>query len=119
MKARKITAGLITMLSAVALTACTGAGAKIEGSWTEPVPGMPEKVQGFKLKNGGEAVSINMETLRYEKWEKKGDMLILTGKSIGNSQTIPFTDTMIIESLTKDKLVLKSGNETMNFKKQQ
>ena len=50
-----------------------------------------------------------MSTLQYEKWERHGDMLILQGTSIGNSQTINFTDTLTIEKLTKDSLVLKDG----------
>ena len=45
----------------VGLAACSGV--QIEGSWIEPVPGMPEMVQGVTLENGGRATSINMATL--------------------------------------------------------
>ena len=100
------------------LTSCNGTS--IEGSWTEPVPGMTDMQQGFTLEEGGKASSINMSTLQYEKWERHGDMLILQGTSIGNGQTINFTDTLTgqtinftdtltIEKLTKDSLVLKDG----------
>lgn len=46
----------------------------IEGKWTEPVPGMGNQMQGIELKEDGKASSINMATLQYEKWEKKGEM---------------------------------------------
>lgn len=59
-----------------------------------------------------------MATLQYEKWEKKGNMLILSGKSIGNHETISFTDTLTIEELTENKLTLKKGSLTINYQKQ-
>ena len=70
------------------------------------------------LGKGGKASSINMATLQYEKWEKKGNMLILSGKSIGNHETISFTDTLTIEELTENKLTLKKGSLTINYQKQ-
>lgn len=71
-----------------------------------------------KFGKGGKASSINMATLQYEKWEKKGNMLILSGKSIGNHETISFTDTLTIEELTENKLTLKKGSLTINYQKQ-
>ena len=70
---------------------------------------MTDMQQGFTLEEGGKASSINMSTLQYEKWERHGDMLILQGTSIGNGLTVNFTDTLTIEKLTKDSLVLKDG----------
>ena len=75
-------------------------------------------MQGVNLEIGGKASSINMATLQYEKWEKKGNMLILSGKSIGNHETISFTDTLTIEELTENKLTLKKGSLTINYQKQ-
>lgn len=103
-------------MTAVVFTACTETS--IEGKWVEPVPGMENQVQGINLEKGDKASSINMATLQYETWEKKGDKLILSGKSIGNSQTISFSDTLTIESLTNDKLNLKKGDLTINYQKQ-
>lgn len=73
------------------LTACGGNAT--EGEWVEPVPDMENQVQGFDLKAGGKASSINMATLQYENWSKDGNMLILSGKSIGNHTTISFSKT--------------------------
>lgn len=98
------------------LTAC--GGNSIEGKWVEPIPGMESQVQGINLEEGGKASSINMATLQYENWSKNGDMLILSGKSIGNHETISFSDTLIIEKLTKDELTLKKGSLTIHYKKQ-
>lgn len=71
--------------------------------------------QGIKIEFKGKATSINMATLQYETWENKGDKLILTGKSIGNRQTLSFTDTLTIEKLTQDSLILNKGNYTLRY----
>ena len=61
-------------------------------TWGEPIPGMPGKVQGFRLEADGGASSVNMATLTTERWKREGDRLILEGKSIGNGQTIEYRD---------------------------
>lgn len=99
---------MVASLSAWALLAC-GESGSLAGKWVQPVPGMPQMEQGFVLEEGGKASSVNMATLAYEKWEKQGDRLILSGKSIGNHQTIVFSDTFDIEKLTPDRLVLQKG----------
>lgn len=104
------------MLAAMAFTACSGNG--IEGAWVEPVPGMAGMTQGIKMEVGGKASSINMATLRYETWKREGDRLILTGKSVGNRQTLPFVDTLVIEKLTQDSLILKKGTFVVRYSKQ-
>lgn len=81
---------------------------ELVGLWVEPVPGM-DMVQGFELKAGGEAHSINMATLLYDRWTCEGDRLILTGESMGNGEICPFTDTLRIESLTADSLIVNRG----------
>jgi hypothetical protein len=109
----KSVCGLVTV---VVFSACSGCN--IEGKWVEPIPGMESQMQGIHLEKGGKATSINMATLQYEKWEKQGDMLILSGKSIGNSQTIDFADTLTIINCTSDHLSLQKGNLTINYQKQ-
>ncbi len=103
-------------MTVVVFTAC--GGNDIEGKWVEPIPGMENQMQGVSLEKGGKASSINMATLKYEKWEKKGNMLILSGTSIGNHVTGPFTDTLTIEKLTENELILKSDYLTKSYKKQ-
>lgn len=66
-----------------------------------PVPGQPGKVQGFRLEEGGKASSINMATLVYEGWKRDGDVLTVSGKSVGNRQTIPFTENFRIVKLSR------------------
>ena len=101
---------------AISFVSCNRVG--IEGKWVEPVPGIEGEVQGVSLEKDGKASSINMATLRYDNWEREGDNLILFGKSIGNGQTISFIDTLSIEKLTADELVLKKGDWIVNYKKQ-
>ena len=91
----------------------------LEGSWVEPVPGMEEQTQGFTLNEDGTAVSINMATLQYQEWSASGDTLVLTGKSIGNGQTIDMTDTLLIVSVSADSLVVRQHQLTRTFHKAQ
>lgn len=86
---------------------------KINGAWVEPVPGMPETVQGFLLEKGGNASSIQMATLKYRSWKRTDNLLILQGESIGNHQAIEFCDTLTVVRLTSDSLIVKRG-ETLS-----
>lgn len=79
----------------------------LTGDWIEPVPGTTNTIQGFSLKENGEATSINMATLQYKSWTQEDNRLILSGESIGNHQTISFSDTLKIFKLSKDSLILK------------
>ena len=91
----------------------------LAGSWVQPIPGMEEQIQGVSLVKGGKAESINMATLVYERWEHKGNQLILHGKSIGNGQTIVFDEIYVIKKLTREELVLQAeGREEQVFVRQ-
>ena len=95
----------------IAMTACNEKKSKVTiiGSWIIPVEGQPGKMQGIRLGEDGEASSINMATLVYKYWEQQGDELYLTVKSIGNGVEIEGIDTLKIEKLTTDSLVLNSN----------
>ena len=58
-----------------------------------------------------------MATLKYDRWEKDGDLLILHGESIGNRQTISFADTMRIEKVSQDSLILRKGQRVTRYAK--
>ena len=75
-------------------------------------------IQGFTLGANGVATSVNMATLQYDTWRTDGNELIMTGRSIGNGQTIEFTETYTIEKLTDDTLVLRNGDMTMTYTRQ-
>lgn len=99
---------------------------RLIGSWVAPVNGMPDMEEGMKLEKGGAASSINMATLVYESWKttEKNESaaenhLILKGKSIGNGVTGDFTDTLKIDKLTADTLIISKGNYTRTYRKQQ
>lgn len=95
-------------MAAVTLGSCRS-DAALEGVWLEPVPGMEGRMQGFCLEAGGRASSVGMATLQYDAWQQEGDRLILSGRSIGNGQTLEFADTVVVERLTADSLVLRRG----------
>ncbi len=98
---------------------------KLVGSWVQPIAGQEGKVQGIKIGEDGQAESINMATLVYQGWYSFGandinnaDMIVLRGQSIGNKQTIDFTDTMRVVKLTADSLVLSEGAVVLEFVRQ-
>ena len=113
MKVKMLVKSVSGVMVAVLLTACNEAS--IEGAWVQPVPGMEQMSQGIKIEAGGKASSINMATLQYETWEKKGDQLVLTGNSIGNRQTLLFSDTWTIEKLTSDSLIICQGDYVQRY----
>ena len=59
-----------------------------------------------------------MATLAYDTWRRDGDTIIMTGRSIGNGQTIEFTETYTIEQLTPDTLVLRNGDATFTYSRE-
>lgn len=76
------------------------------GHWVEIMPVNKQIVQGINLNADGTASSIGMETLKYEKWELNDKQITLTGKSIGNGQTIDFSDTLDIIEITPYTMTL-------------
>ena len=107
----------ILSISFAALLAACG-DAEITGTWTQLVPNMPTMTQGFVLNTDGSAQSVNMATLQYDTWSRDGDTLTMTGQSIGNGQTIEFTQEYTIESLDNDTLVLRDGDITYTYTRQ-
>lgn len=111
---------MYTALTAIAiLTSACRQEPSLTGQWIEPVPGTSDAIQGIELKENGDATSINMATLQYKRWNREGDRLILSGESIGNHQTIAFTDTFEIGKLSTDSLILKKGDYMMSLTRPQ
>lgn len=94
------------------LAACAGRPSEpaLTGRWFQPVPGMPGAEQGFELLPDGNARSLSMASLVYERWSCDGRTLVLAGKSIGNRQTIPFEERLLIVKLTETELRVRNGD---------
>lgn len=106
-----IVAGVI--ITSTGCTAQTGITENdLIGNWIEIMPVNVQFTQGVTLQKEGVASSIGMATLKYESWElKDGKSLILNGQSIGNRQTISFSDTLSVISLQNDTLTLGKGDK--------
>ena len=76
------------------------------GDWVEPIPGMEDQVQGFSLREGGVAESIEMSTLQYRHWRVEDEALMLSGESIGNGLISDFEETYRVESVDAQRLEL-------------
>ncbi|WP_028896789.1 lipocalin family protein [Prevotella sp. HUN102] len=58
---------------------------------------------GVELKENGEAASINMETLPYDKWTKVNDStVVIHGKSVFEGQETELNDTFSIDKEGKE-----------------
>lgn len=99
---------------------CCKAGQGIEGRWIQPIPGQEGQVQGIELKKDGIAESINMATLVFDKWNQPDSTtLTLTGKSIGNGQTIDVTETYTVAQGDPNTLnLIKDGSIVWSFTKE-
>lgn len=95
---RSITAANSKKGAAASKVATDPTYAEAVGNWTMPDPIDPDGVMGIRIMVEGEAQSINMATLRYTSWELQGEAgkILLKGQSIGNGQTIDFTETATI-----------------------
>lgn len=99
------------------LAGCAGRRSDLAGCWLCPIDGQ-EGQQGFVLSPDGSARSVNMYTLSFNSWSQEEDRLILSGESIGNGQTIRFTDTLtIMPGSDRDTLRLRpaGGGEELVF----
>jgi hypothetical protein len=87
------------------------------GSWVEPVPGRSKEVQGFTLYENGKAESINMKTLRYQKWRVEGNNIIFTIQNIVNSWSSS-EDERYTFAFCDGQLCLTAGGITQEYKRQ-
>lgn len=92
----------------------------IQGAWVEPNPIDSTAVQGVKLNQDGTASSIGMATLLFKGWNlTDANTLVLTGESLGNGRTIPVEDTLRVDKLNADSLVLsEAGRVTWRLARQ-
>ena len=96
--------------------------AEAVGKWTMPNPIAPEGVMGVEIMVEGAARSINMATLVYTSWELQGeaDKTLLKGQSLGNGQTIDFTQTgMIAKTADGNYTLTIEGTGTVYTKAKQ
>lgn len=89
----------------------------IVGTWVEPAAeGSLLGEVGFTLLDNGEVVNINTGFREYKTWEKKGDLLILTGITTGYSSE-KFVDTNNIISLSETELVIGQDGYSVTYER--
>lgn len=101
------------------ITACNQQSQNpILGNWLEVMPVNRHIIQGITFNDNGSAQSIGMQTLQYESWKLENDKLTLSGKSIGNGQTIDFSETYDIIEISPETLKLgKFGMYQIEYKR--
>ena len=114
----KMTKYIIAAATLILASCSSSNNTHLTGNWIEVMPVNRNIVQGITLDADGKAKSIGMATLQYEKWKAEAGKLILWGKSIGNGQTIDFSDTLTIIKATSDSLLLgKDGMYRISYYK--
>lgn len=88
----------------------------ILGCWTQPIP-ESEGIQGIKFMDGGIAESINMTSVMYKTWTRDSLLLILTGQNVVAEQMVDFSDTLTIQTLDDQNLVLLKGDVQNTYTK--
>ena len=106
----------MSLLMVFGFTACNNT--PLTGTWIEPaVDNGIAGERGFTLEKDGTVTTHNMVNCEYNSWEKVGDQLILKGKVTG-ANPHEFADTLWIDELTKEKLVLKDlGNFSVTYQR--
>lgn len=106
----------VLLIGALALSfsmvSCTS---PLVGTWVQPQTSFTQE-QGFTLFKDGTADDVNVDYVQYESWEKYGDYLILNGKNIGSVKK-EFSDTLKIEKVDDNELVLSQSGEKVIFKR--
>jgi hypothetical protein len=104
------------LLLLTCLFSCTKESGSITGSWVTDMPDQPQHKQGFTLKDDGKAVAINLGEMNYEKWEKQGDLLIISGKKNTESQE-DIIDTLKIISVGDSTLTVEKNGQKYSYTK--
>lgn len=103
---------LLIITNITLLLSCSGNRKdEIVGNWIEVKNGNPTIKQGITIEKDGKAQSINNNTIKYEKWKRKDDSIILSGVNLKSGMPVSFTDTLDIINLTFDSLTLEGKGE--------
>lgn len=107
----------MSLILGFGFTACNNDTSLI-GTWVDPAEENSVFGEtGFTLQKDGTVIPINMGYREYHSWEKNGDQLILKGDYTGTNPR-SFADTMWIDELTKEHLVLKDfGNYSVTYQR--
>ena len=107
----------MSLLLGLGFTSC-GNKVTLIGTWIEPAAENSVFGEtGFTLEKGGTVTPINTGYVEYTNWEKVGDQLILSGNYNGTNPHA-FADTMWIDQLTEEQLVLKDlGNYSVTYQR--
>lgn len=96
----------------LSMVSCTN---PLVGTWVQPQTNFTQE-QGFVLEKDGTASDINIDFVTFKSWEKKGDILIIKGENTGSVKGA-FSDTLIIEKVTDNELVLSQSGYSVTYKK--
>ena len=106
---------LFSALALLSFAVSCSKGPSVVGTWVQPETGYSPEI-GFVLSKDGSATGINMGYVVYKAWEKIGDQIVFKGENTG-SMPGSFSDTLVIEKVTDDELILSQSGYSVTYKK--
>lgn len=104
----------IALLLHILFSGCSSQKEELVGSWIVSTGTNEEDIQGIRLAPNGEAYAIRLDDIKLDSWQKKNhNQLILKGES--GSMNRPFLDTLYIERIKADSLVLKYKDQIYTY----
>ena len=70
---------------------------------------------GFSLNDDGTAKAINLGVMLFDTWDRESDNLIIQGVNVVSGIGLEFTDTLQIDMLTADSLIVSSGSKVFRL----
>ena len=70
---------------------------------------------GVSLNDDGTAKAINLGDMLFDTWERESDNLIIKGVNVVSGIGLEFTDTLQIDMLTADSLIVSSGSKVFRL----
>ncbi|MEF9478792.1 hypothetical protein OWR28_14710 [Chryseobacterium sp. 1B4] len=79
---------------------------KLVGKWLHPIAGQQRERQGFELEENGNAASVNIYTLQYNKWNVSDDTLHLWYSTEIVDLASKGIDTFLIKEIDDSEIIL-------------
>lgn len=105
-------AKILLLTGVVLMTAsCNPVRRGMEGEWAD------DQGRGFQLSKGNMAASIRQPEMQYSRWQYRHKKLILQGKHFHDNTVEAFSDTLRVEFLSANSIVLRNNTGARKYKR--
>lgn len=101
------------------LASCGDDNQSLVGTWkTLQTSDSTHAYEGFTLGTNGIASSVKDPLNQYNHWKAKDGKIVLSGKRFSDTSVVAFTDTLKIERLSSDTIVVSNGDMVKTYFKE-